>query len=260
MTKIANFDQYNASMAKQIIDKLFFLPMAVGADTIVDFGCADGTLLKRVHDFDPSLKLIGYDNNIDMCKAAQKDCDYVKFFSSFDDAMKGVNIKGSLINLSSVIHEVYSYSSATEIDDFWKKVFYSDFEYISIRDMMFSDTSIRPTPMRDEMKVRCVMRDLGKDNLISDFEKIHGPISVYKNFLHFLLKYKYEKNWDREVHENYFPISTNDFFAKMPSDYEIVYYDRYILPYLYDRVEQDFGVGISDNTHIKILLRKKTIK
>lgn len=46
MEKIANNQHYNQAMAKSMIDKLFFLDMAVDIKSVVDFGCADGTLLK----------------------------------------------------------------------------------------------------------------------------------------------------------------------------------------------------------------------
>lgn len=257
MNKIQNTNNYNLAMSRSMIDKLFFLDMAVDMDSVLDFGCADGTLLKWVHEFYPAIKLVGYDNSKEMCIEAQKNCKDASFYSDFSEAFSKITPKGSLINLSSVIHEVYSYSSAKEIDTFWDNVFHSGFEYIAIRDMMFSETSLRPTPIRDEMKVRCTMRDKGKQNMISDFENIFGPISTYKNFMHFLLKYRYEENWKREVHENYFPISTTEFFNNMPCEYEVVIYQRYTLPFIADKVKKDFDVELSDNTHIKMLLRKK---
>lgn len=42
-----------------------------------------------------------------------------------------------LLNLSSVIHEVYSYSHSSVIKKFWEKqVFGGSFKYITIRDMI----------------------------------------------------------------------------------------------------------------------------
>ncbi|MGA1049083.1 MAG: hypothetical protein ACO3UU_13830, partial [Minisyncoccia bacterium] len=42
-------------------------------------------------------------------------------------------------------------------------------------------------------------------SLIS-FEKVWGSIfKDYRNFIHFLLKYRYTDNWEREVNENYLP-------------------------------------------------------
>lgn len=257
MEKIANNQHYNQAMAKSMIDKLFFLDMAVDIKSVVDFGCADGTLLKWVHQFCPDLNLFGYDNNSDMITAAKKNFSEAEYFSDFDKLCNSATVSHTLINLSSVIHEVYSYSSVSEIDDFWKKVFNSGFEYIAIRDMMFSESALRPTPIRDEMKVRSCFRDAGKSQMISEFESIHGPISVYKNFMHFLLKYRYEENWKREVAENYLPISTTAFFNRIPTNYEVVIYERYALPFTVDRVKRDFDVELSDNTHVKILLRKK---
>ena len=78
-----------------------------------------------------------------------------------------------------------------------------------------------------------------------------------RNFLHFLMKYKYVENWDREVKENYFPITLEELLKKIPYDYEIVYINTYCLPYTRSVVEKDFGISIKDNTHVKLLLRKR---
>ncbi len=40
-------------------------------------------------------------------------------------------------------------------------------------------------------------------NQLYSFEKRSGSINNnYRNFIHFLLKYKYTDNWDREVNED----------------------------------------------------------
>ena len=50
MEKIANLEKYNNDMAKSLGDKIFFLGYIKEEDikAIVDFGCADGTLLKAM--------------------------------------------------------------------------------------------------------------------------------------------------------------------------------------------------------------------
>ena len=40
-------------------------------------------------------------------------------------------------------------------------------------------------------------------------------------------------------------------------DQMIVYEEEYILPFLKNQVKLDFGYEIKDNTHIKLLLKKK---
>jgi len=257
MNEISNINLYNTRMAKSMLDKLFFLDMAVGVEKMLDFGCADGTLLQYVKMFCPDMKLFGYDMSEEMVKIATEKNSDAKFYSNFEFSRDTIFQEGkenSLLNLSSIIHEVYSYSSATEIDTFWERVFYSGFKYIAVRDMMTNETANRTTPMRDEMRVR-TKRSVEKQ--LEDFEKIFGTIANNKNFLHFLLKYKYVENWGRELYENYLPISTTRFFKMMPDTYEVVFYSSYTLPYLAYTVKEDFGIELADNTHVKILLRRK---
>ena len=54
-------------MDKSIEDKLWFNNM-VDADVYVDFGCANGNLLKTMYQMNPHKTYIGYDNNIEMIK------------------------------------------------------------------------------------------------------------------------------------------------------------------------------------------------
>jgi hypothetical protein len=73
------------------------------------------------------------------------------------------------------------------------------------------------------------------------------------------LKYKYvEPNWAREVKENYMPLYREDLLALLDTDkYEIVYHEHYVLPYIKECVDKDLGIELKDNTHLKLILRKK---
>lgn len=264
MDEIKDLNIYNTRMAKSMIDKLFFLDMSVNLDGVLDFGCADGTLLRHVDAFCPGLELVGYDMDQVMVDRAKAQFPSAHFTTDWEDALLAAFPKkwnfqegkeGNVcLSLSSVIHEVYSYAGATAIDQFWDRVYKSGFEYIAIRDMMLSESADRTTPIRDEMRVRT---SRAHESRLRDFEALHGSIANNKNFIHFLLKYQYVENWDREVAENYLPISTTQFFKMMPTDYEVVIYNRYALPYLGYCVKRDFNVEIADDTHVKILLRRK---
>lgn len=45
--EIANLKVYNDNMRKSLLDKAYFLSF-VDSDTFIDFGCADGSLLKHI--------------------------------------------------------------------------------------------------------------------------------------------------------------------------------------------------------------------
>jgi hypothetical protein len=220
---------------------------------IVDFGCADGTLIREMNKVMPNVRYIGYDNNPEMISIAQTKSAGISNISFTDTFPSNVYGKSSLLNLSSVIHEIYSYCNEDEIYEFWNNVFLSEFKYISIRDLCVSKNVNRRTDMADYLK----LIEKADNKQIKEFQLIWGLLMDNRNFLHFLMKYKYVENWDREVKENYFPITLEELLKKIPYDYEIVYINTYCLPYTRSVVEKDFGISIKDNTHVKLLLRKR---
>ena len=108
---ISNYNTYNSGMNKSYLDKIFFLDKIENVESVLDFGCASGDILKHIHDTDPELKLYGYDNDSNMIDIANdRYSDIAIFESNFEELITYLNPETSLLNLSSVIHEVYSYS------------------------------------------------------------------------------------------------------------------------------------------------------
>ena len=125
---IQDIEIYNDRMSKTLIDKIFFIDK-VDADVFVDFGCADGTVLGHLHDLFPGNYYIGYDINpsmITIAKEKNKD-KKIQFFSTITEIDKYLAEIGKqhtvCLILNSVIHEVYSYSSYEEIENFYEFVF-----------------------------------------------------------------------------------------------------------------------------------------
>lgn len=253
MNQISDINTYTSRMAKSCEDKLFFMNKISDVKNIVDFGCADGTLIREMNKVMPNVRYIGYDNNPEMIRIAQSKSSSNSNISFTDTFPSNVCGKSSLLNLSSVIHEIYSYCNEDEIYEFWNNVFLSGFEYISIRDLCVSKNINRRTDRADYLK----LIEKADNKQIKEFQLIWGLLMDNRNFLHFLMKYKYVENWDREVKENYFPITLEELLKKIPSDYEIVYINTYCLPYTKSMIEKDFGISIKDNTHVKLLLRKR---
>lgn len=48
MEQINNIDVYTSGMQKSLADKLFFVDKVDDIDTVIDFGCADGSLLREI--------------------------------------------------------------------------------------------------------------------------------------------------------------------------------------------------------------------
>lgn len=271
--KIKNLKLYNLRMTKAMYDKLFFIDKVIGVNAFIDYGCADGTLLRHVNHFEPDAILYGYDyfkselkfaaENLLKAKCITKEQIYRYFDYNFNNMQHHVadnkNIQKSCLILSSVIHEVYSYQNLDKVNEFWSDhVFPSyegapNFDYIAIRDMIPSRNIDRSSDLND---VRKIYSKFDK-KLIEHFESIWGSIDNNKNLIHFLLKYQYTDNWAREVHENYLPITRSDLLSRIPDNYDIVYQEHFVLPYLYNQVKKDFDIEIKDNTHLKIILKKK---
>jgi hypothetical protein len=261
-------------------DKLFFLKQLPAEDNyvFVDFGCADGTMLNTLSDMlehnRNKYSYIGYDISdtmINLAKAnfhGDADTD-IHYFTDWKDVEKQLKTyitpgtyyeqKKYVLILSSVIHEVYSYSNMKQILEFWHHVTNTNFDYIVVRDMCPTKDIDRPTDEFMLHTLNNMIRDHEPYNtLINDFEAIHGSIENNKNFIHFLLKYRYQINWDREVKENYFPIYVEDLLTAITGEekYRIMYMKRFIVPFIKQQIYNDFRVDVRDFTHIKAIFKK----
>lgn len=250
--EIKDIKVYNDWMHKSLIDKLFFLQF-VNCDTFVDFGCADGHLLKCLREQFPDLNLIGYDISDEMLHLAEKNLEgmNVKLLNDFTEIQK-IDLSNATLILSSVIHEVYSYGNADSIHEFWDRVFNNGFKYIAVRDLMIRRYVNRPSDIND------IIRILHNANNIhlTDFQNVWGSIDNNKNLVHFLMKYKWVDNWSREVLENYFPIYTEEFLSKIPNNYIVDYFDEFTGSGTLQGIKNDFGIMLKDKTHIKTVLRR----
>ena len=243
--KINDLHIYNKRMAAGMEDKLFFVNLIPDIDTIVDFGCANGELLRLTPDH---WNKIGIDNCPEMIAAAKENCPEAAYVTSFEE----VTLHGTtLLNLSSVIHEVYSYLTPAEVAEFWKHVFGSGYTYIAIRDMMVADVTNRHWDIDGAEKAK-------RHPLFRDFHKSF-PGSRERDLIHFLLKYRYVENWDRESKENYLPITLEELKRLIPDNYEIVYENHYALEWTKNKAYEDIGYEIKDNTHIKLILKLKAV-
>jgi hypothetical protein len=74
------------------------------------------------------------------------------------------------------------------------------------------------------------------------------------------MKYRFTDNWDREVNENYLPVSLETVKSKIPGDYKIVYEEYFLLQFLKDQVKKDFNVELTHSTHAKMILKNKKFK
>lgn len=249
---ISDLDIYLTRMQRSILDKMFFIDKVFEPfEYIVDFGCANGELIKAMLPMFPDYKYIGYDLSTEMIEAARTNVSGAEFYDRWQDI--GAPFERSLLNISSTIHEVYSYGTEGDVEEFWDRVFGSGFRYVAIRDMMFSDAQDRPA----DPEQLDILRRSEYAGWLADFENVWGEVATQRQLVHFLLKYKYTQNWDREVQENYFPISTERLLERIPDSYRVVLCDSFTLPYTSWQIRKDFGFTLREHTHLKLILERK---
>jgi trans-aconitate methyltransferase len=241
-------------MQKSMEDKLFFLDSIKDAEYFVDYGCADGTLMELTKEHIPDIKLHGIDMSEEMInRAKQKLPDATFTCSNMPYIGREFEYDKAALNLSSVLHEVYSYSTKEQIEEFWKYVNNCGYKYIIIRDMV-SNIDYADAKESDVEKVR---NNKQYESKLKEFEDIWGTIDNQRNLIHFLLKYRYNVNWNREVRENYIPLTDVGLLEELDLyRYDAVYSDEFTLPFLKDTIKKDFDIDIEDVTHIKLVLKK----
>lgn len=254
---INNIKVYNTGMQKSLLDKLWFITHIDDKNyNFVDYGCADGSLIKMLHKINPNYNYYGYDVSKDMLRLANENFPSCSYHYSWSNLISDYSPEcDGILNISSLIHEVYSYCNDVSIKEFWNNVFNSiNFKYITIRDMAISQKSQHLSFNEDVAKVY----HYADKEMLNDFEIQWGSINYLPNLIHWLLKYRYKTNWQRELKENYLPITIEELFRKINLDkYKLVYYEHYTLPFLKDVVRRDFDIELKENTHVKLLLQRK---
>lgn len=261
MNAILNYDFYNNEMKKGLEDKLFFMlnpEVAQNVTSIMDYGCADGSLINEMAEMYQWLKFTGFDLDPAMIDLAnKKNIKNSKFFKSFKDAEKNNKKNGlnSAILCSSLIHEVYSYGDEENIREFWFNLNNGDHEYIIIRDMCMSKDDLAYKTMNIDMLNKIIK--YGDPKQIEDFKKVWGNFNTTSDMIHFLYKYRYIDNWKREVEENYFPIYVEDYKKLIDlNKFEIIHFEHYLLPYQKEVVKKDFNINLDSPTHVKWIFKK----
>ena len=251
---ITDYSCYNENMKKSLLDKIFFIDK-IDTKLIVDYGCADGILISFLSKLFPDYEYIGYDVDESMIELANKNCKGMKncfFTTDWNKIIKKIKGRNATVLLSSVIHEIYAYGTRKDVDNMWNRIF-GEFQYIVIRDMIPSISINKRSDINDVCKV---MKKSNGEHL-REFEQVFGSIEENKNLIHYLLKYRYTNNWSREVKENYFPLSREELLTSIPDDYNIEFHEHFVLPFIKSTVLRDYDILIKDNTHLKLILKRR---
>lgn len=235
---------YNERMRKSLMDKIFFVDK-VDATVFIDFGCADGSMIKMLNGLFPEYYYIGYDNNPEMIKLADANVNSVnaEFYHDWDallDAVKNnYNNEKTCLIFSSVLHEVEDKPS------FFDFIKFENFDYVVIRDMMYDES---PT---SKLLLEPIYRKLPEDIKAHFGPKIwEGRTMVQAAF-----KSYYRENFETEILEDYFSFNQNHMLL-LNHKYKLnpVYEYHYLLPYWKQTIKNDFDVDLSGiKTHVQLI-------
>jgi hypothetical protein len=258
-----NLDIYTEEMAKSVWDKAFFMDKIPGAKCVIDFGCADGTMIRMLGKLFPETTFYGYDNNdilIDMAwHAHTSDLTNIHYFreSQLEDMLitAKTNFKSNEIclNFSSVLHEIFS-SSTNGQKVIQHIVNVLEPKFITIRDMYFPEE--QDNYISQIFKV--YMLNKCDQKYIDQFVEKFGRIDHTKKLIHFLMKYQWKDNgYDQELEEDYFSWTLGQFlnlFKPFYLEYRPIYENHYMLPYYYEQWRDLIESQIY--THVQFILRR----
>ena len=250
MDQIANPQIYLERMSKPLQEKLRvtkFFPE--NTKTVLDVGCADGTLTIALAEMYPNINFVGIDLSrefIDIAKEKATGKNNVKFENIYLRERLNIPERFDVVLFCSVLHEFFSYGEGISTV---VKALADAHEILNpkgtliIRDMILFDymsqSDLWLSKIEDKVKGKVEMRDL-----ITDFENNFGDVGSIKQLNHFLLKYMYEDNWQREVKENYVPVT----FEKYDRILKLLgmkdqYRESYTIPYLENKWREDFSLS-----------------
>ena len=259
MPEIENYNVYNDRMRRSMWDKAFFMDKIPGTELLIDYGCADGSLIRFLHGLFPEMLFIGFDIDPAMVEEARRqNTGNAWFFTQITDVQKQIDelhmtSSRIAINYSSVFHEVFHYG----YDPNAFRTFVSAIspQYLVVRDMMYHSDDPEAVVSKE---VQQRVRDVLPEGQIRDFENRWGPISLRKNLIHLLMKYSYTENWERECAENYFSYTEEELMRLLDPEnrYRRILFYRYILPWFRYDIENRFGIDPGDEltTHYAMIL------
>ena len=248
MEEISNQKLYLERMSKPLQEKLKiarYIPKGIAS--LLDVGCADGTVTLALADMYPSISFVGIDLSqefVNIAKGKIGDRKNVVFENCYLRERLANSERFDVVLFCSVLHEFFSYGEGISTI---VKALADAHEILKpngtliIRDMILYDYAGKSPLWIGEM-VEKVRARAEIAPLLADFENIFGVTSSVKQLNHFLLKYMYDDNWEREGRENYVPVSFEEYdqiFRLLGMS--VLFQRSSTIPYLKNKWKDDFG-------------------
>lgn len=268
MKIITDKQLYLDRMSKSLQEKLKIINFfPEGTKDVLDVGCADGTISIALAQLFPEMNFLGIDLNeefIGLARGKSKEVKNVRFEKIYLRQLLARTQKFDLVIFCSVLHEFFSYGEG--ISSVLKALadaheLLKTEGVIVIRDMILNSFVKESHLFCEEINKKIVKRkDL--ELFVRDFEERFGKLKNIYRLNHFLLKYLYTENWERESRENYVPVTFEEYeqiFALLGM--KLQQKDLYLIPFLKEKWQKDFGltekeISIFKSTGI-IVARKK---
>lgn len=226
-----DFLEYYKSMGANITEKIDFVIDELKVNkyqTVIDFGCADGQVLRALAPLFPNITFVGYDINRTVIENNIK-------LNSIDNINYVYNIKQityssdlTMVMFSSVLHEVFTFLNTFEISKILD--FVKDMKAIAIRDMFFHKQKDSPEVYKDD-----------GSEIFKKFQEYHktnrDEIIGAENIVEYLLKKRYLTNFNEEVKEKYFSVPWKELKYTFHSQgFRQVYLNEYMNEFLLSKI------------------------
>ena len=212
-----NYEVYLNRMSQSCaVSSKHLIPFyTIGKKTILDVGCADGTLMKAIKEVNPEARAVGIDlnqNAIDLARAAGLEA----YKLSLEDVAFLCKDQFDCVVFSSVLHEISSYATANRFSALpIQETLESAYDLLSkdgiiiIRDGLMDNSEEICTAKfanpDDEKWFFKFVNEFEYPYFDYDYHDMKGAITCYTELMQeFLATWTWgEKSWHREIQEKF---------------------------------------------------------
>lgn len=234
-----------------------------GASSVLDVGCADGALTVALAAYYPGVHFLGIDLDEGFIAQAQ---EHARCSALPNVEFRRVYLRELLVEptrfdcaiFASVLHEFWTYgegiSSVLKALADAHELLHAGGTTI-IRDMVLESYADRAT--LHVASIRAKVQASPHAAMLTAFETYWGEATNLATLNHFLLKYRYQENWERELPEHYVPVTNEQYmqtFALLGM--RVQTHSLYLIPFLRERWQADFDLHEDelDLLHSTVLL------
>lgn len=249
-----DFTVYYKAMSQNIYEKIDFVLEELKTSDykkVIDFGCADGQILRELAEHFPQIQFIGYDINNEIIKLNIKNNPFENI-NYVSQNITDYYDNTTLVIFSSVLHEIFSFLPQDEIKYILDET--AKVKAVAIRDMYF----LKYSGYDNTEKSKSFYLNNINDIMFQDFIKQNAinKNNINPNYVaEFLMKKRYITNWKEELLEYYFATPYSIIEKKyINANFILIFKKLYMNEYLSKEIPnlKDF----TKTTHMKLIFKK----